>query len=324
MYKVSVIIPAFNALQYLPETLDTVLQQKFPNFEVLIINDGSSDGIEDWFDTIKDSRVKLISQNNQGLAAARNTGIANAKGEYLAFLDADDLWDKNKLEKQVYILDNNPEVGLVYTWVLYVSQTGESTGRVLKHQLEGNVWQQLTQYNFVECGSVAMVRRCCFEKVGVFDNQLSHFNVNEDWDMWLRIALVYPFKVVKEPLVRYRQTSSSSSKKWQGMEKSYAIVIEKAFADVPLDLQYLKLHSYSFAYLCLGWKVLQSANPDFRKAIYFRQLAFTYYPWIFLNKEFIRLSIAIALTKYLGFNSYRKFLNIFHRLRRIISVVSLN
>ena len=101
MSKVSVIIPAYNAMNYLPQTLKSVLQQTFTDFEILIINDGSSDDIVEWSSQISDSRVKLISQINQGVSAARNTGIRNAQGEYIAFIDADDLWEPTKLEKQV-------------------------------------------------------------------------------------------------------------------------------------------------------------------------------------------------------------------------------
>ncbi|MBW4513345.1 MAG: glycosyltransferase family 2 protein [Scytonematopsis contorta HA4267-MV1] len=314
MYKVSIIIPAFNALKYLPETLDTVLSQTFRNFEVLIINDGSTDGIEDWFSKITDPRVKIISQSNQGLAAARNTGIANAKGEYIAFLDADDLWDANKLEKQVYALENNPEVGLVYTWVLYINDTGESTGRLLKHQAEGDVWKQLTQYNFVECGSVAMVRRYCLETVGKFDPSLG--SVVEDWDMWLRIATKYDFKAVKEPLVFYRQTSSSGSKNYAAMEKSLNLAIEKAFDSTPAELLNLKKSSYASAYLCIAWKTLQNQSPDYRKAVNFRTIAATYCPQVRFSKEYLRLSFAIIMMQYLGRDYYKKLLALFHALRR--------
>jgi len=321
--KVSVIIPAYNAMRYLPETLGTVLNQTFGDFEVVIVNDGSSDGIEDWFSQISDSRVKLISQQNQGLASARNTGIAHAQGDYLAFLDADDLWQPTKLEKQVLVLDNNPEVGLVYTWVNYVNETGESTGRVFKHQAEGDVWQKLTEHNIVECGSVAMVRRSCIDQVGLFDEKFSAFNVNEDWDMWLRIASNYPFKVIKEPLVGYRQRSTSGSKNWKAMAESFRIVIEKAFDGATPELLELKRRSYGFANLCLAWKALQNCDRDYQQAIDFRTLALTHYPRIRFDKEYFRLSIAIAIMQWFGPESYSRLLEMFHTLRRRLVLVGL-
>ncbi|MCJ8280869.1 MAG: glycosyltransferase family 2 protein, partial [Rivularia sp. ALOHA_DT_140] len=128
MPKVSVIIPAYNAMGFLPETLESVLQQTFTDFEILIINDGSSDDIVEWASKISDSRVRLITQINQGVSAARNTGIRNSQGEYIAFLDADDLWEPTKLEKQVNCLKANPGVGLVYTWTTFIDQFSQPIG----------------------------------------------------------------------------------------------------------------------------------------------------------------------------------------------------
>jgi glycosyltransferase involved in cell wall biosynthesis len=92
MPKVSIIIPAYNAMTYLPETVDSVLKQTYNDFEVIVVNDSSTDETEQWVSQIADSRVKLISQENQGAAGARNNGIGHAQGEYIEFLDADDLW----------------------------------------------------------------------------------------------------------------------------------------------------------------------------------------------------------------------------------------
>ncbi|KYC40464.1 glycosyl transferase family A [Scytonema hofmannii PCC 7110] len=314
MCKVSVVIPAYNAMLYLEETMASVLNQSFDNFEVIVVNDGSLDETECWVSQIQDSRVKLISQENQGLAGARNTGILYAKGEYIAFLDADDIWEPTKLEKQSHILDENPEVGLVYNWVTYIDEQSEFTGKTFKNQVEGDVWKQLTEHNIVECGSVAMVRRTCFEDCGVFDKNLGSYV--EDWDMWLRIASKYPFKVVKEPLVYYRQRSNSASKNWEAMAKSFQMVIEKAFANAPIELQALKNKSYATSHLCLAWKPLQSQHKDYKKSIYFLKLALAYYPQIRFGKEYWRLSIAIIVMQWFGLNGYQRFLSLFHFLRR--------
>jgi glycosyltransferase involved in cell wall biosynthesis len=112
--------------------MENVLSQTYDDFEVIVVNDGSSDETQQWVSQIKDPRVKLISQENQGLAGARNTGIAHAQGEYITFLDADDLWEPTKLEKQVCVLEDNPEIALVYTWVAFIDEAGKHTGRVFK------------------------------------------------------------------------------------------------------------------------------------------------------------------------------------------------
>ncbi|MBN3888726.1 MAG: glycosyltransferase family 2 protein [Nostoc sp. JL31] len=316
MPKVSIVIPAYNSLKFLPETMESVFKQTFKDFEVLVVNDGSSDDTEHWVSQIADPRVKLITQENQGLSGARNTGIAHASGEYIAFLDADDLWEPTKLEKQVLCLEENSEIGLVYTWVSLIDENGNFTGRVFKNYAENDVWHKLIEHNIVESGSVAMVRRQCFDTCGLFDRNLRSFV--EDWDMWLRIASRYPFKVMKEPLVYYRQHSTSASKNWEAMARSFEIVIEKAFSAAPPELQYLKNRSYGFANLCLAWKPLQSRAQDWKIAASFRAKALSHYPWICFSQEFVRLSIAIILMRLFGTDGYQIFLSYAYTLRQRI------
>lgn len=314
MPKVSVVIPAYNAMAYLPETVESVLRQTFTDFEVLIIDDGSSDNIVQWASGLVDPHVKLISQKNQGLPGARNTGIAQAQGEYIAFLDADDLWEQTKLEKQVRCLDDNPAVGLVHTWMVLVDEQGKSTGRVMPSNAEGDVWKQLAEKNVIACPSV-IVRRCCFETVGVFDRSLRSL---EDWDMWIRIATRYPFAVIKEPLAYYRQLPGSMSKNCQVMEQAFYIVIEKAFHSAQSELLFLKNRSYGHANLCLAWKALQSYERDYKLALHFQQQAISHYPQLRFCWEYIRLSLAIATLQWFGQKHYGKVLTLTYALRRRI------
>jgi glycosyltransferase involved in cell wall biosynthesis len=316
--KVSVILPAYNAMAYLPETMANLLEQTYPNFEVVVVNDGSTDNILEWIATIDDPKIRLITQANKGLAGARNTGIRQSKGEFIAFLDADDLWEKTKLAKQVEVLEQNPEVGLVYTWTHYINEAGEYTGRTVKYTSEGDVWQELTQYNLIECGSVPMLRRSCLKRVGLFDEEFTHYNVVEDWNLWLRIAAEYPFKVVPEALTYYRQRTTSGSKNWELMAQAYRLLFEKAFADAPLELLHLRSRSYGNAHLVLAWKVLQSQARDYELADSYREQALRYSPLLVFSREYIRLSIAIALMSRLGASGYQKFLGLFWGLRRNI------
>lgn len=316
MPKISIIIPAYNAMTYLPETMANVLEQTYPDFEVIVVNDGSTDQIEAWITKLSDRRVKFISQANLGLAGARNTGIQVSQGEYLAFLDADDLWEPTKLAKQVRVLDSHPEVGLVYTWVTHIDEQGKSTGRlgVINSRHEGNIWYELTKGNLVECGSVAMVRRACLEKCGVFDGNLGSFV--EDWDMWLRIAKIYQFGVITEPLVYYRQVAGSASRNWQEMAKSYQLVIEKAFFTAAWSDLPLRNSSYGTANLVLGWKALQSQGQNYQQASYFRSQALRHDPWLFFAQEHWRLTVAIAIVQWFGVDSYQRFLAFLYAWRR--------
>lgn len=310
MPKVSVIIPAYNAMAYLPETLDSVLRQTFTDLEVLIINDGSSDHILEWAANIVDPRVKLISQENQRLAAARNTGITHAKGEYIAFLDADDLWEPTKLEKQVRCLDDNPTVGLVHTWTLLIDREGNKTGKVVTTQVEGDAWQQIVQKNTIVVSSV-IVRASCLQTVGGFDRDLHYC---EDYDMWIRFASHYPFAVVREPLTNYRLHPGTLSTHCEEVLKHFRILIEKAFQSAPTELLYLRNRGYGNQNLYLAWRSVN--NRDFKAAIHYRQQAIAHYPQLGCSWDCIRLSFAIALVEWLKPDGYSKVRSLIYTLRR--------
>lgn len=299
MPKVSVVIPAYNAITYLPETLDSVLKQTFTDFEVLLINDGSTDSVVTWASEITDPRVRLISQENQGLPGARNTGITHAQGEYIAFLDADDLWEPTKLEKQVQSFQGNPAVGVVYTWTLLIQEHGKPTGRIFASQAEGNVWRQLLETDVISNGSSAMVRRDCFEAVGVFDRTLTSA---EDLDMWLRIAVHYQFAVVKEPLTLYRQYSSSMSKNRQRMFQNLRTVIEKTFQTAPMEMLYLRNPAYASITLNQAWWSVDEG--DYHTAKFWQQQARLHHPHVQYSEKYMRLSIAIILIRLFGSHAY--------------------
>ncbi|MFQ4140941.1 glycosyltransferase family 2 protein [Chlorogloeopsis sp. ULAP02] len=318
MPKVTVVIPAYNAMAFLPETLESVLQQTFTDFEVLIVNDGSTDNIVEWVAGIADTRVKLITQPNQRVSAARNTGITNAQGKYIAFLDADDLWEPTKLEKQVRCLDEQSTVGLVYTWTLLVDQENNPTGRIFASYLEGNVWNKLLENDPISSGSSPLVRRNCFDNIGLFDRNLAYA---PDLDMWVRIAYRYPIAVVKEPLVRYRQLPNSFSRNRQGMIKELRQVVEKTFASVPLEQLYLRNRCYTSIFFGLAWLAVDEG--DYKKAIHFRQQAFLHYPQVFFSEKYLRLSLAIAMIRWFGADGYDGVRSLTHILRQRIFGISV-
>lgn len=318
MPKVSVVIPAYNAMTYLPATLESVLGQTFTDFEVLIVNDGSGDRIVEWAEGVTDARVKLISQVNQGVSAARNTGIAHAQGEYVAFVDADDLWEATKLEKQVRCLDENLDAGLVYTWTALIDSEGLPTGRIYASHAQGNVWQQLIEDDMISTGSSTMVRRGCFDVAGLFDPSLAFA---EDLDMWLRIAWHYPFAVVKEPLTLYRQHMNNVTKNRQKMIQSLRKVIEKAFENVELDLLHLRNRAYVSVFLGSAWTAIDEG--DYLQAIHYRTLAVLQNPQIRFSEKYLRLSLACALIRWFGAHGYDGVRSFTHVVRqRMLNVFS--
>ena len=255
----------------------------------------------------------MISQTNQGSSGARNTGITAAKGEYIALLDADDLWEPTKLEKQLRYLSENPSVGLVDTWTILVDQQGKSMGKVVVSYAESdNVWKQLVQFKTVCCcDSTPVIRRSCFETVGLFNGDLPFL---EDLDLWIRLASCYTFGVVKEPLVRYRQHPGSKSTNCQGTLEAFRIIIEKAFESVSAELLPLRERGYGRVNLYLAWRAIN--NQDYQQALHFNRQAIAHYPQLLLSWNYIRQTIALALLKQFGSQNYDRVRSLIHTIRR--------
>lgn len=204
MAKVSVIIPAYNYAGYLPEAIESVLNQTFRDFELLVVDDGSTDNTREVMRAfLHDPKARYVYQENQGLAAARNAGIRNTNGEFVAFLDADDVWLEQKLEKQVEIMDSKPEVGLVYTDIYFIDGEGKIlTDRQWARRRKKTMFEDLLFSNVITgSASSSLIRRECLDRVGLFDES---FKSLEDLDLWLRIARHYEFERVDERLTKIR------------------------------------------------------------------------------------------------------------------------
>jgi glycosyltransferase involved in cell wall biosynthesis len=310
--KVSVIIPAYNAMKYLPLTVESALRQTFTDFELLIVNDGSTDNIVEWISGLSDRRIKLISQTNQGTAVARNKGIIEAKGNYIALLDADDIWEPTKLEKQAKCLDNNPAVGLVDTWARTIDLSGKAIGRIRNHEVEGDVFKKVYEAcdSPVCCGSSPMIRRSCFDVLGLFDRDL----YVEDVDMWIRIASRYHYGLVREVLVNYRQHPDNKSRDCQTMLKDFRALIEKTYHSLPLESLYLRAQCYGKLNMYLAWRAMET--KDYQQAAHFRKQAIAHHPKFRFVTESIRLSIAIILIRLFGVNTFDRVRSLNNLLRR--------
>lgn len=245
MPTVSVIIPAYNAVNTILETIDSVQQQTYSDFELIVINDGSTDGLLDQLSTVKEPRLQVFSYENGGLPVARNRGIARASGEFVAFLDADDLWTPDKLELQLTALQAQPKAGVAYSWTYFMDEQGHSFHVDQPIILEGNVYADLLVWNFLSHGSNPLIRRAAIDSVGEFN---SAFRSAEDWDYWLRLAAKWEFVVVRKPQIFYRQSSRSMSSKVELMEQCQLEVLEQAFERAPAELQPLKPQSLANIY----------------------------------------------------------------------------
>jgi glycosyltransferase involved in cell wall biosynthesis len=246
--KVAVIIPMFNASSTVSSTLSSVGRQSYTNIEIIVVDDGSTDNsaaiVADY--ATRDPRVRLIRQPNLGVAAARNTGVASTTAEYLAFVDADDLWASSKIELQMEALrDTDQNVGAVYCWYALIDASGIVLDTSHQPTQEGFVLKRLCRTNFVGNGSSVLIKRAAFESVGGYDPSLRsrHAQGYEDLLICLRIAESYEFKLVRRHLVGYRLTDHNMSSDGQQMLRSFEIISAEYKTRYPAYANELQAHS---------------------------------------------------------------------------------
>jgi glycosyltransferase involved in cell wall biosynthesis len=242
---VTAIVPTYNYGRFVTQAVESVLAQTYPNVEILVVDDGSTDDTRERLRPYAD-RIRYIYQENQSVAAARNTGIQAAKGDLIAFLDADDLWHPHKLEVQVRYLTDHPSIKLVAVERLAPSaeswpplaNIGHARARPI------TVEELVLQPHFAPSGVLA--RKQCFDTVGFFDTTLRNA---EDYDMWIRIACHFPVVKLEVPLWWYRVHGNNKSQVPGRQEAAGLRVLEKTFAKAsPLHARWLlKRKTYSYA-----------------------------------------------------------------------------
>jgi glycosyltransferase involved in cell wall biosynthesis len=224
MPHVSVIIPAYNAAAYIADTVNSALAQTYRDLEVIVVDDGSTDGTLKALEPFGD-RVRVHQQPNGGVAKARNTGVGLAQGAYIAFLDADDLWLPHKLEMQL----DGSDAPMTFTDRFNIGERGElpELQSLVTPMKGGDIFVDLMREgNFITNTSV-MMRRDLFEKMGGFYTGL---NGTEDWDLWIRIAERHQIGFIAEPLVRYRFHAGGISRNFTKMGRERTMVIARGLA----------------------------------------------------------------------------------------------
>lgn len=239
---VSVIIPNYNYAHYLREAVDSVLAQTYQDIEIVVVDDGSKDDSRAVLESYGE-RLKIVFQENQGVAAARNNGSAASSGEFIAFLDADDAWLPTKVEKQVAKFAANPNFGLVHVGVDEVDPEGNS----LVHRLEGAEGRvsatllMLGREGVLGGGSGAMIRRTVFDEIGGVDQRLS---TSADWDLFYRISERHEVGFVAELLIKYRVHGSNMHTNVAVFEHDMMLAFEKAFASPTPEIAAVKQKAY--------------------------------------------------------------------------------
>lgn len=273
--SVSVVLTTFNGATrgYLGEAVESVLAQTYPRFELIIVDDGSTDATAaECRKYLTDPRVMYHHQNNRGLPAARNAGIKLSRNEYICFLDDDDVFESEKLQKQIaYFADPlHKRTAMVYTGLTYIDENGSVIGRKV-HPARGDIYEHLFYGNSVCAPSSCMLKKSVLDKVGLFDESLRS---SEDYELWLRIAKHFPIFSLDECLVRYRVHQNKMSTDFKKMHEYQEYVLFQALKQAPGHIRLKKnafYHSYhtGCAHQYLGIGDYRSFRRHFRQASQF-------------------------------------------------------
>lgn len=253
MNTVTAIVPTYNRSSYLREALDSILAQTVLPQEIIVVDDGSTDDTAEILKSFPNTRY--IYQKNQGPSSARNTGILEANGTWIAFLDSDDLWLPTKIQRQLEEAQKNPDLLVSYTdelWIRNEKRVNQGK-RHAKH--DGWIFECCLPLCIISPSSV-MIHRTVFEKVGLFDKSLP---ACEDYDLWLRISLHYPIRFIPEPHIQKRGGHSDQlSRKFFGMDRFRIQALQKILQDPALTsnqrdrvIQEIKSKSAVYAQGCL-------------------------------------------------------------------------
>jgi glycosyltransferase involved in cell wall biosynthesis len=219
MPKVSVIIPTFNRERLVGRAIESVFQQTYTDYEIVVVDDGSTDNTTDVLKRFN-GKIRYFYQKNAGISGARNRGLREATGEYIAFLDSDDTWVPEKLAVQVEVLDRDKEVGITYSRMLILNEDGKRCG-YKPDEKTGRDFLELIEIRGDIATSTVMTRKECFDRVGTFDPDLPPM---EDFDMWLRIAKFYKIHEVTDITLAYyyehsHQATRDLRKVYEGLVK---------------------------------------------------------------------------------------------------------
>lgn len=291
----SIVIPAFNVGPYIAAALHSALDQTYRGVEVIVVNDGSTDHtaqvIADVMALRSDSRLRVIHQRNGGLSAARNTGIAAAAGEFIGFLDADDVWHPTKAERHIRHLLADPTLGISYSHSQYIEEDGRPTGRIAATRKISPSLRDMIKANHVGNGSTPVVRRICFKQAGTFRTSLRSC---EDYELWCRIlwATELRAEAIPEPLTLYRLRSDSLSFAYRTFVANADMAVESLRAELPgVPGRYFRAGRAEH-YRVAAWKA--ELTGQHREAVRLVMRSLQLCPWLILG-DFKAGSTALAL-----------------------------
>ena len=266
--RVTVIIPTYNRVRYLGEAIHSVLNQTFAELELVIVDDGSTDATAELVGAVGDPRVRYLRQPHRGISAAMNSGLRDARTEYVARLDSDDIWLPDLLARLTAVLDARTDIGVAYGKAQAMNKHGQALahtqgmrGRFPNETLRSIVYDDCT------CNIALVARRECFDRAGFYDEKLA---ASEDWDMWLRVARHYRFCFVDQTVARFRwhdeNLTGLLSPQFAEVLDGRTAPLDKLFSDpdLPASVLALKSVAYTNVYIFRGLRWMQKRS--FRKA----------------------------------------------------------
>jgi glycosyltransferase involved in cell wall biosynthesis len=266
--SISVVVPSYNSAHYLPKAIAGIRMQAWPDLEIIIIDDGSSDDTTEILNRLRGNDLRILQQANKGPAAARNLGICAAHGTWVAFLDADDFWLPLKLKTQMEMLAKGPAAGFSYGPGIYLYSSGYE--RIQRPAKSGTdiFWDLLWGPQFGM--SSVIVRRDCFNQVGLFDPAL---RMGEDWDMWLRLSARWSGAYMQDPLVVYRVTEQKAKYRSELLERCTLRVINQLFARRYAQEKMPEVEAYRSQLYAWHYSVLAKSHLRQKCFLHFMRLA---------------------------------------------------
>jgi glycosyltransferase involved in cell wall biosynthesis len=247
---VSVVVASYNMGKYLPGAIDSILAQSYRNFEIIIVDDGSTDDTQQRLATYAERpNIRILRQENRGQPRAKNAGIAQCRGALIAFCDADDLWTPNKLEVQVPCFHGRPSLAVVSTEIGQIDGDGNRLSDRRMPRYSGRILEKLLIKNCISFGT-AIVRKDALDDVGWFDESLP---MGIDWDLWLRMAVKYEFLHIEEVTYLYRVWAGQMSRNHRGRYENAFRILDKFFSLHPDEVSAkVRRRAYADTYVGRG------------------------------------------------------------------------
>jgi glycosyltransferase involved in cell wall biosynthesis len=294
MPKIAVIIPTYNRANLIGESIESVLRQTFADFEIIVVDDGSTDNTKEVVQSFNDPRIRYEYKENGGVSAARNTGAKMTVAEYITFLDSDDTYLPDALEKMAAFLDAHKEIGFVYGQA-HIMKVGGVAYRVRKSSIYDystviDSIEQLREFIFYKPLNVSTftARHACFDEIGGFNEGMWW---GEDYQFFVRLVKKHPAAYIAEPIanVRFHDTQLQNVVK-PGREVAFLSILQEIFEDPDIALKFADLKPQAYCHVYRTWLVDAAYDTDMKLVRKYLRQAIKFYPQVIFKREILFIS----------------------------------